>query len=56
VDPVEFKARCRWLKRDDSDGECVSGFEIMKVSKANLAGLRKLIQGLTLSDRELKAV
>ena len=55
VDPVEFKARCRWLKRDDSDGECVSGFEIMKVSKGNLAGLRKLIQGLTLSDRELKA-
>ena len=56
VDPVEFKARCRWLKRDDSDGECISGFEIMKVSKGNLAGLRKLIQGLTISDRELKAV
>jgi hypothetical protein len=34
----------------------ISGFEIMKVSKGNLAGLRKLIQGLTLSDRELKAV
>jgi hypothetical protein len=25
VDPVEFKARCRWLKRDDSDGECYFG-------------------------------
>ncbi len=48
VDPVEFKARCRWLKPDNSDGEGVSGFEIMKVSKGNLAGLRKLIQGLTL--------
>ena len=56
VDPIEFKARCRWLKLDNSDGESVSGFEIMKVSKGNLAGLRKLIQGLTLPDRALKAV
>ena len=55
VNPVEFKARCRWVKRDESDGECVSGFEIMKVSKGSLAGLRRLIQGLTLSDRQFKA-
>jgi hypothetical protein len=55
VNPVEFKARCRWVKRDESDGECVSGFEIMKVSKGSLARLRRLIQGLTLSDREFKA-
>ncbi len=55
VNPVEFKARCRWIKRDESDGECISGFEIMKVSKGSLAGLRRLIQGLTLSDREFKA-
>ncbi len=56
VEPVEFQARCRWLKRDQADGECISGFEIMKVSKGNLAGLRKLIQGLTLSDREFRTV
>ena len=51
VHRIEFKARCRWVKREDSDGECISGFEIMKVSKGNLAGLRRLIQGLTLSER-----
>lgn len=55
VNPVEFKARCRWVKRDESDGECISGFEIMKVSKGSLAGLRRLIQGLTLPEREFKA-
>lgn len=55
VNPVEFKARCRWVKHDESDGECVSGFEIMKVSKGSLAGLRRLIQGLTLPEREFKA-
>jgi hypothetical protein len=55
VNRIEFNARCRWVKRDGSDGECISGFEIMKVSKGSLAGLRRLIQGLTLSERELKA-
>jgi hypothetical protein len=55
VNAVEFKARCRWVKRDESDGECVSGFEIMKVSKGSLAGLRRLIEGLTLSERAFKA-
>jgi hypothetical protein len=55
VNRVEFKARCRWVKRDESDGECVSGFEIMKVSRGSLAGLRRLIQGLTLSERQVKA-
>ena len=54
VNRVEFKARCRWVKRDESDGKCISGFEIMKVSKGSLAGLRRLIQGLTLSERQFK--
>ncbi len=55
VNSVEFKARCRWVKREDSEERCISGFEIMKVSKGSLAGLRRLIQGLTLSEREFKA-
>jgi hypothetical protein len=55
VNSVEFKARCRWVKRDESDGELISGFEIVKVSKTSLAGLRRLIQGLTLSERQFRA-
>jgi hypothetical protein len=50
VEAVVFKAKCRWVKRDEESGSAMAGFEIMNVSKGSLTALRKLIQALTFAE------
>ncbi|MBM4325868.1 MAG: hypothetical protein FJ118_01780 [Deltaproteobacteria bacterium] len=48
VDPVVFKAECRWVRQDEPGGPLLSGFEIVSVSEGSFQELRKLLDALTL--------
>ncbi len=39
VAPFEFKARCRWVKKDSNDGRPLAGFEITEISPENVNAL-----------------
>ena len=43
IDPIVFRANCRWVKKDD-DGEFISGFQITDLSVEGLVELRKLLR------------
>ncbi|MBI5569425.1 MAG: hypothetical protein HY914_05710 [Desulfomonile tiedjei] len=47
--PIVLEATCRWIKRRDAFGEYVAGWEIIKISKSDMGGLRDLVQRLTIS-------
>lgn len=49
IEPIVFRAVCRWMKKNESHAEYVGGFQIVEVSQGDLKQLRKLIQSLTLS-------
>ncbi len=49
-DPVQFEAGCRWTAQDDSDWECISGFEITAISPEAKARLQELIDHLTMGE------
>ncbi len=42
MDRFAFEAVCRWVKTDPSDGECVAGFEISKISETSAKRLLEL--------------
>ena len=48
---VEFRARCRWVSREESTGQCVDGFEITSILPAALVKLRKLVQLIELANQ-----
>jgi hypothetical protein len=47
--PIVLEAACRWIKRRDAFGEYVAGWEITKISRSDLGGLRELVERLTIS-------
>lgn len=48
IDPIIFRAVCRWTKQDEQTKDHISGFQIIEVSQGNLRELRRLISSLTL--------
>jgi Mor family transcriptional regulator len=48
---VEFRARCRWVNREESTGQCVDGFEITSISPGALVELRKLVELIELANQ-----
>ncbi|MCA1959600.1 MAG: PilZ domain-containing protein [Desulfomonile sp.] len=48
IEPIVFRAQCRWIKYDEDLMQPIGGFQIIRVSKGNLRELRRLIQSLTL--------
>jgi hypothetical protein len=49
--PLRFEAICRWTAQDDTDWDCISGFEITSISPEGSQQLQELIVHLT--DGEL---
>jgi hypothetical protein len=49
IEPIVFRAVCRWIKQDQDSMGHAGGFQIVEVSQGDLRQLRKLIQSLTLS-------
>lgn len=49
AESIAFEARCVWSKIE-SDGECIAGFQILKISKQNLNNLRQLIRCVSFED------
>jgi hypothetical protein len=50
VDSFAFEAQCRWVKREDVEGNLLAGFQITGISPDGLMQLRNLIRALTLYD------
>ncbi len=48
-DPFEFRAQCRWVKRESFSGGALAGFEITDISKEGMRELRDLIERFSLS-------
>ena len=48
---VEFRARCRWVNREESTGKCIGGFEITNISPGALVELLKLVQLIELANQ-----
>lgn len=48
VVPFAFKARCRWTRSDESDGNMRAGFQILEISEKDLRQLRRLVELVTL--------
>ena len=48
---LEFRARCRWVNREESTGKCISGFEITSSSPGALVELPKLVQLIELANQ-----
>ena len=56
VEDVEVTATCRWLKPDFSEkGLHESGYHIEQTTETGLAGIRRLIEVLSLGDRNLRS-
>ncbi len=49
VGPIAFSARCRWIRRRPS-GENLAGFEIIEISPASMAEIRRLIDSINVQD------
>jgi hypothetical protein len=53
-DTIHFQAECRWVQRgDQAGGRSLAGFEITSISDADLAELREVIRGFTLTEDTL---
>jgi hypothetical protein len=48
--PFVFEARCQWVRKEDPDGKCVAGFQIVAISELGLEELRRLISVLTIRE------
>jgi hypothetical protein len=48
---VEFRARCRWVTREESTGKCIGGFEITNISPGASVELLKLVQLIELANQ-----
>ena len=48
---VEFRARCRWVNREESTGKCIGGFEITNISPGASVELLKLVQLIQLANQ-----
>jgi hypothetical protein len=48
---VEFRARCRWVNREESTGKCIGGFEITNISPGASVELLKWVQLIELSNQ-----
>lgn len=48
VPPFEFKAKCRWIKTDDSNEDIRAGFQIVEILDKDLQQLRRLVKLITL--------
>ena len=48
-EPFEFRAQCRWVKRDSFAGGVLAGFEIVDISREGMCELRDLIERFSLS-------
>lgn len=49
--PVSFDAECRWVRKDETNGHFIAGFEITAISEGSLKNLGRLIKQLTIGDR-----
>lgn len=52
VDPFQFEAQCRWISRQDPDGDLMSGFRITNISEEHKKTLSQLIRIVTVEDQE----
>ncbi|MBI5248943.1 MAG: hypothetical protein HY912_05560 [Desulfomonile tiedjei] len=50
--PFVLKAQCRWSGTDSVTGSPVSGFEIIQISMHDMEELQKLIDLMTICDRQ----
>jgi len=48
VAPIEFEAKCRWVEPAKDGVECVTGFQITKISDKDFRELQKMIRLLEL--------
>jgi hypothetical protein len=51
IDPVVFKAVCRWAGGEDAAGEHFGGYEVTDLSETVLKELLDLIRALALDER-----
>jgi hypothetical protein len=47
MDPLTFTARCRWVRREGPDAQCVAGYEITNISRSDSEQLERLMGMLT---------
>ena len=52
VEPFQFTAQCRWVKRQEPGGDIMSGFRISDISEEHKKMLRQLIRIVTVEDQE----
>jgi hypothetical protein len=52
IDPFELSAECRWVGRDESNGQTVAGFVVTKISDQDLLSLQQLIDFVDLGCKE----
>ncbi len=45
-EPLSFEAVCRWTAQDDTDWDCIAGFEITRISARAAAQLGELLAEL----------
>jgi len=50
VDPFELEAECRWQASDASQGQSVAGFQVIRISGADLQKLQEFIELLDLGN------
>ena len=48
INSFSFDARCRWINRAYSGGECIAGFEIVSISPKDFQELQKLVRLVTI--------
>ena len=47
---VRLQAKCLWVRRDETTGECLTGFEIAPLSRKDQQALTKLLRAVTFGD------
>lgn len=50
VKRIELTAQCRWLARDDNNGDPLCGFEIIEISDSARRDLRKFLGSLSIRE------
>ena len=56
IEPIEFEAACRWVKKEDNNGDCVAGFEITRISEEDMVEYRKLIDLAALGQNRVSNI
>jgi hypothetical protein len=46
IKPVKFLAECRWVRKNGSQGQSFSGFEIVEIGPQHLENLKELVRSL----------